>query len=120
MKKYFYLEQSPINNKWIIKLDDSLFKYFDKPSGSYNVLPARVLGISYANFLRLCRTECGATIIGKNEKYPITYFERSDEVMALLKTLNLRMKLVESELSKGYYYIEDDFGKPKKVTINFQ
>lgn len=63
-------------------------------SGSFNVLAARLMGLSYANYLRMCRDMCGATIVGKGNKYPVPYFGTSvQEVIVtkqLVKLLNAR------------------------------
>ena len=57
MKKYFYLEESANQpGKFLVKID------FDQlppmtTTGSYNLLPAHLLGISYAEYLRFCRAD---------------------------------------------------------------
>lgn len=62
--------------------------------GNFNVICARLLNISYANYLRLCRDQMGATIIGKNSYYPIAYFKSKKIVEALVNLLNARAYLV--------------------------
>ena len=56
MKKYFYLEESPYNKgKYMIKINHEEFPFEGGTSGSYNVLIARFLGLSNAQYLRLAR-----------------------------------------------------------------
>ena len=106
MINYFYAEESGAKpGKYIIRLD------FDKmpitnTEGSFNVLPARILGISYANYCRLCRDSFKGEIIGKNSRYPVCYFRRDDNLNALLRLLNKRMEMImkikEIKLSDEY------------------
>lgn len=85
--QYFTLEESSIPNKYLIKFNAHDFDSVTT-KGSYNVLMARFLGLSYAQFLRLCRDVCGAEIYGKNTKYPLPYFTRNVETTKLLRMLN--------------------------------
>ena len=41
--------------------------------GSFNVICARLFNISYANYLRLCRDELDAIIVGKDSYYHVAY-----------------------------------------------
>lgn len=103
MKKYFYAEESPYKEgKYVIKIN---FDYFPDitTKGSYNILPARLMGLSYANYLRMCRDLFDAEIIGKNSIYPIAYFndKTNANLQMLLRILNKRMELIESLKEKG-------------------
>lgn len=84
---------------------------FNAPStkGSYNLAAARVLGISYADSLRLMRDSFGATIIGKNTKYPYAVFKRSNEVNKLLELLNKRANAIM------FLHDNPDFEEHKKI-----
>lgn len=62
--------------------------------GSFNVICARLFNISYANYLRLCRDQLGAIIVGKDSYYPVAYFKSKEAVEALVKLLNSRAYLV--------------------------
>lgn len=86
---YFKIEELPNTNKYMIRPN------FDKlplhgTSGSYNVLMARIMGITYANYLRLCRDEYGAEVIGKNTTYPVPYFTELVRAKELAKELDKR------------------------------
>lgn len=96
MKKveYFYLDESPYQpGKYTIRID------FDKmpamtTTGSYNILFARLMNLSYAQYLRFCRDALGATIIGKRCMYPVPYFAKNAYSIGLVRLLNTRMSLV--------------------------
>lgn len=62
--------------------------------GSFNVICARLFNISYANYLRLCRDELDAIIVGKDSYYPVTYFKSKEAAQALVNLLNSRAYLV--------------------------
>lgn len=79
--------------KWIIRPVLDKF-YLSYTTGSYMIIEARLLGVNYANFLRICRDVFGATIIGKNSKYPVAYFNNDEKLKLLLDILNTRANLV--------------------------
>lgn len=95
MGKYVYYEESPYNKgKYIISLHHEQFPFADGISGSYNVFLARLAGLSYADFLRMCRDEFGAEIIGKDKLYPVAYFNFGEGLSALTKWLDTRAKYI--------------------------
>ena len=94
MKKYFILEESPTHpGKYAIRLN---FNSFDNISttGSFVLLPARLLHLSYANYLRFCRDQLGGEIVGKKNYYPVVYFSKTENVNTLVEILNARMEEV--------------------------
>lgn len=74
MKNYFMIEENPIGRGFFLVWDHNSNPRSIK-SGSFGVIPARVLGISFAQYLRLCRDQFGATIIGKNSFYPTPFYK---------------------------------------------
>lgn len=97
MKKieYFVLEESPYRpGKYTIRLDFDKFPSQLSTSGSFNLLPARLLNLSYAQYLRFCRDIVGGEIAGKNKIYPVAYFNKSMTTNAFVRLLNSRMNLV--------------------------
>ena len=62
--------------------------------GSYNVICARVMGLTYAQYLRMCRDCFGAEIIGKGHLYPVAYFKLSNQLLELINNLNARANLI--------------------------
>lgn len=103
MEKYFYLEESPYLPTYCM-----LYSNIDKmpfpngTKGSYNLLPARVLGLDYADFLRFARDVLEAKIMGKGERYPRAYFRKTPEVLQMVKLLNRRMELIMNLRAKPY------------------
>lgn len=83
---YFWLDETP-NGKLIIRPVYEKFPIHHF-RGSYGVLPARVTGLSYANYLRLCRDEGGAELIGKGHLYPVPYFTKGEKASTFLAELN--------------------------------
>lgn len=96
MKKIecFKIEESPYypGKLMIAPVHDNFL--LKSTNGSFNVICARLMNLSYAQWLRFCRDCCGAQIIGKNSKYPIPYFTHGDRVQALCRLLNTRANLI--------------------------
>lgn len=91
-KNYFFLEESPYQpGKWTIHINFDILPPM-RTEGSFNLLPARLLGLSYAEYLRYCRDIYKAEIIGKNNMYPVAYFTKNSPTTELLQTLNARME----------------------------
>lgn len=112
MKKYFYLDESPFyKNKYVISMNHDLFLFPTGTTGSFNVFIARVLNLSYADFLRYCRDRLGAELIGKNRRYVVPYFENNQSTSALIKLLNTRMEYIMHEHEFPFEYAEDKDGQ---------
>lgn len=92
--EYFSLVESPYRpGKYVLQPN------FDKlpemsTSGSFNLLPARLLNLSYAQYLRFCRDIVGAEIGGKKTVYPVAYFSKTITTNAFIRLINSRMNLV--------------------------
>lgn len=94
MRKVFYLDESLHNpGKYMIRVNVDLIP-FTTTIGSLNVLAARLLNLSYAQYLRFCRDIVGAEIHGKNHYYPVAYFRRNDLSEQLVKLLNARTEFI--------------------------
>lgn len=110
VKKYFTIEESmQQENYYIIKINDlsMLPIKTENMTGSYNVLPARLMNLSYAQYLRMCRDLFGAEIVGKNSYYPVALFRKGKILDQFVKLLNSRMELVLNEIKlrtlEGFY-----------------
>lgn len=93
-KEIFYFEESPYQPGYFLiraKQDDF---YMLSTTGSFNLMPARLLGLSYAQYLRFCRDILGATLIGKGDKYPIAYFKKGENLFGFMRMLNGLANLV--------------------------
>lgn len=89
-EKVFYVDDVPgRDNTWMVRLHHDKF-FCTYTTGSYNILAARLLGLRYAWYLRMCRDELGASIEGKHSGYPVAYFH--DKLLAekLVDLLNAR------------------------------
>lgn len=92
--KIFYREESPYYpGKYRIAMSLDEF-YCDYTEGSYNVIQARLFGLSYPQFLRMCRDCFGAEIIGKGSLYPVAYFKFSKQLVDLVDSLNARANMI--------------------------
>lgn len=116
MKKFFYLEDSPYMNTYsIIAINHSAFPFDGEIRGSFNIFPARLLGLTFAQYLRFCRDVLGAKVIGKNHLYPVPYFRSTPEVQQFLKLLNKRAEYALLEHNCPYDLEVDLNGEVRKV-----
>lgn len=110
MGKYIYYEESPYEKgKYTISLHHDKFPFPTGTSGSFNVFLARIAGLSYADYLRMCRDEFGATLIGK-KGYPVAYFEYGAGLTTLVRWLDARAKVILQRHEHPYEFIFDDAG----------
>ena len=92
--KIFYREESPYHpGKYRIAINHDLF-HCESTTGSFNILPARLYGLIYSDYLRMCRDIYGAEIIGKGSNYPYPIFKLSKGLEDLIEQLNSRANLV--------------------------
>lgn len=116
MKKYFYLDDTPIcKDKYVIRMNHELFPFPTGITGSYNVLIARLLNLSYADYLRYARDRLGAELIGKGEKYVMAYYNNTETVKQFIKLLNKRMEYVISERNDPFEYWEEENGEIVRI-----
>lgn len=96
MIKVFYRDESAIQpGKYIIRADLDKFHLYST-EGSFNIIEARLMGLTYADYLRMCRDVYGAEIIGKNSTYPVAYFKPTQDLNNLISQLNERANLILS------------------------
>ena len=86
-------ESASYPGKYIIRVDLDKF-HLDYTEGSYNIICARLMGLTYAQYLRMCRDCFGAEIIGKGSNYPVAYFKLSERLKDLIDGLNARANFV--------------------------
>lgn len=119
MAKYFYLDESPLyTDKYLIRMNHDMFLFPNGTKGSYNLMAARLLNLSYADYLRYARDRLGAEIIGKNAKYPVAYFTLNTEAQALVKLLNARMDYVMDEQKYPFEYKVNGEGKVERIPFH--
>lgn len=116
MKRHFYLQNSPVyQDKYVIHFD-SPREYFPKGTdGSYDVFIARLLNLSYPDYLRWARDRLGADLVGKNKKYITVLFNGNNStVQIFLKVLNKRFEYIINEREYPYIYKEEN-GEIKRI-----
>lgn len=59
-----------------------------RTEGSFNIIGARLVGMSYPSYLRYCRDVCGAELVGKGHKYVVPYFAKTPAMAKFLQVLN--------------------------------
>ena len=92
--KVFYRDEAATQpGKYMIRADLDKF-YLKSTSGSFNIIGARLMGLTYAQYLRMCRDIYGAEIVGKGSVYPYPVFRLSQELTDLIENLNARANLV--------------------------
>lgn len=116
-KKIFKREESPyVPGKWMIRANNEAF-HLGYTEGSFNIIQARLFGLSYPDYLRMCRDHFGAILTGKNSKYPYALFDRSKEMDDLIEILNARANLVLWNREHPDY--EEHAAVVKEKTPNF-
>lgn len=84
MAPIFNAKEIAEKNKYMIGLSEEIYNKIKENNdfnkiGSYNIICARALGVTYAEFLRWARDNYNGTITGKGHKYPyITFSDKSD------------------------------------------
>ena len=118
-QKYFYLDESPIfKERYVLRRNFELFKNIhNSTQGSYGVWPARLLKLSYADYLRYCRDRLGADLIGKRSRYVTPYFLDNEETRKFVEFLNRTMEYVDSFITDQAIYKEEN-GKIIRTEIN--
>ena len=96
MKKYFYLDESMMcKGKYAIHMNHDLFPFPTGIGGSYNVLVARVLNLSYPDYLKYCAS-IGAKLRG-SEGYAYPSWKERAAADKLCKKLNEEWEKVVKE-----------------------
>lgn len=94
MNKYINYEKEPIQKLYRLVKSDIVYDTIVYTDSSYNVLYARLLGLSWANFLRFIRDNYDAEIKGKESLYPVFWFKNKAKVSELANLLDERFKYV--------------------------
>ena len=106
--KYYKFEEAN-GNKFLLKCNPEAIPAFDgRIYGAPTVLAARLLGLSFPQYLRYCRDVIGAEVIGRKKLYPVIYFEKNPAAMQLVKLLNSRMEILMKLYENPYLYTTDD------------
>lgn len=93
MKDYFIFRETS-NKGWQIVPNYDVLGV-KSVNGSYSVLAARFMGLSWPNWLRFCRNN-GANLYGKNSMYTTAVWDKPNK--DFLKQLNERTELIASKI----------------------
>lgn len=98
MNEAFVVRESP-NGKFIISLSEQFHQDFPKfvCHQSYDVLAARLIGMTYPTFLRYCAAH-GGELVGK-KGYPATYFKSENDAKVIAKEINKGYKTLCEKLT---------------------
>lgn len=91
MKNVFFFDESmAYPNKFMIRINPAFLpKHIMR--GSYHVLEARLMMLSWSDYLRLCRDVYGGELIGKGQLFVVPYFSDKNKARPLLNELNKRI-----------------------------
>ena len=86
----FVCDESAVHSgKYTIRPIHNNF-HLEYTEGSFNLIGSRLMGLTYAQYLRMCRDCYNAEIIGKKCQYPVAYFKSAKDAAPLVKELNER------------------------------
>lgn len=95
--KYFDIYESMnFPGRYMICLDVKLLPEA-KTVASYQVLMARLMGLSYPDFCRYCRDALGARLSGKGAHYLSISFQKNEQTINFLNELNRRIGVIKGE-----------------------
>lgn len=95
--KYFKVIEAPYRNGYyLISGTDNFYEYFKWTDSSYSVYQARIMGLTYASYLRMARDKFGAELRGKGHKYVSFHFQERKEAERLARILDKRLNYLIS------------------------
>lgn len=95
MKDYFIFDESPCYpGKYKVILGREGLPFKSPVVGSYGVFAARLLGLSWTDYLRYCRDVWDAELVGRNSTYVLAYFPMNEKSEKFRKMLNERLNLI--------------------------
>ena len=116
-KEYFVLRESLGRPGWyLIEINFNNLPNI-KTSGSFSLLPARVMNLTQAQYLRFCRDIIGAEIQGKNSLYPIPYFKKRPATASFVRLLNTRMQYIMWEKEHPDWKQHQDYLEKREEDI---
>lgn len=104
--KYFTYMETIDNNPdrvLIMPADYDKFPFNTEHGGSYMLAPARVLGLSYAEYLRFIRASFpdDVSIEGKGKMIVQTYWRKGKTLYTFIDLLNAKLTLAMAEVENG-------------------
>lgn len=87
-------------NEYKVTMKENVIKHFAPIQGSLSVLQARIMGLSYPDFLRYVRDTYNARLAGVGHKYPAIYFPDAAAASKFALILDKRFKEILLQLNK--------------------
>jgi hypothetical protein len=104
-KQYFVIREATSPSEFIIapNHDELPAEWTTNCSGSYGVAAARILGLSYPDYLRFLMQMFpkDVTIRGKGSLYPVDYWKKYKMMYTFVRLLNAKMGLAMGEYDKN-------------------
>lgn len=99
---YREVSNDPLGKVIIVPKDYDDFPMNTRLGGSYSLAPARVLGLSYAEYLRMLRASFpeDVTLVGRDGNYPVAQWRKGKSLYTFIDLLNLKLTLTMSEEEK--------------------
>ena len=99
--RFFNIDEGIEDNTWVVGLEDDAYALITPYyiNGSYNIVAARMLGLSYPDYLRYIRQNYNATLRGR-QGYSYAFFKNRNDCYDLVDLLNKKWKEVEEEITK--------------------
>lgn len=89
----YRLDERPGMNGWYIIVGDFTGLEMPKITTSYRKLEARLIGLTYEEYLIFCKESLGAIIKrGKNANYASIYFPNTEIVRIFIELLNRKFR----------------------------
>jgi hypothetical protein len=91
---YFHVRDSiSVKNHKAIFLDENIYETINtRIDGSYNILYARIFGLTYPEFLKMVRDLYNATLYGRGQGYTIFTFENLYDAQKFANECNIRWR----------------------------
>lgn len=100
--RYFKIVEDITDGYYKIGIQDyEKFPMNTRTGGSYNLAPARVLGINYAEYLRFLLTMFpnDVKVIGKGKGYPYAIWRKGEALTNFVRLLNGKLTLALTQMS---------------------
>lgn len=100
-REYFTFRETTTPNEFIIVPKDyEAFPFNIKNGGSYSLAPARVLGLSPANYLRFLLNMFPDDVVvrGKGSLYMVAYWKKDKALYTFIRMLNAKISLALDSL----------------------
>lgn len=80
---------------YTIRYSEEIYSFFGWTKSSYIIVPARILGLSFASFLRFARDKFDGELNGKSGKYVTVSFKSKEKCNELCEILNKRWEKIK-------------------------